>query len=524
MYKLLFIDDESIYKLTIRGLVDWEKYGFLFAGTASNGAEAIAFLRHTKVDGIITDLEMPVMDGVTLIKKLREGGFAGPILALSNYSDYDRVRGALTAGAFDYLIKIEMTPAQMIAALKKMAQQCDRLQSSTQDNGTSVPEGQMFPLMKNYLLDTTADEPPKGLRNLIPKDCFPITVSAVKVFKQIPGGSTMATFLETAIRECFKEIVPLFVLPLHGNELLFLLPNESVRRAGVNLSARMKILSRQVNAFLSAKPVLSYTTGAMSLAEVKTAYQSCAASYQRIFYSDCESVVQLPGSYDTLDFLPIRDSFISAAIASLKSTNRVEFSVIIRDFIQTCQQHQVSPPLLKDSFTVLAWCCRDLGLLSVTSDEFRDIIHYIESSPDSDHLAQTLNMFFCTHSDSAHNSSAPVRQEIAGALLFVNQNYGNKIALEDVANHVGLTREYLSRLFLKETGVNLFQYIMDVRMRKAAELLTGETSLLIKEVALAVGFDNQYSFSRKFKEYYGVSPISYKDSLSAQGDAYMQSR
>ena len=98
-------------------------------------------------------------------------------------------------------------------------------------------------------------------------------------------------------------------------------------------------------------------------------------------------------------------------------------------------------------------------------------------------------------------------------MLFVNQNYGSKLTLEAVANHVGLAREYLSRLFIKETGVNLFEYIMDVRMRKAAELLGGNTPVLIKEVALTVGFDNQYSFSRKFKEYYGVSPINYKDSL-----------
>ena len=118
MYKLLFVDDESIYRLAVRNIIDWEQRGFTITGTASNGAEALDFLKRERVDGVITDLEMPVMDGVTLIKKLRGRGFAGPILALSNYSDYVRVRGALTAGAFDYLVKIDLTAAQLIPVLE----------------------------------------------------------------------------------------------------------------------------------------------------------------------------------------------------------------------------------------------------------------------------------------------------------------------------------------------------------------------------------------------------------------------
>ena len=87
----------------------------------------------------------------------------------------------------------------------------------------------------------------------------------------------------------------------------------------------------------------------------------------------------------------------------------------------------------------------------------------------------------------------------------------NRIALDDVAKNVGLSKEYISRLFLKEVGMNLFRYINEVRMRKAAEILTSEPNALIKEVAASVGFENQYFFSTKFKEYYGVSPNNYKD-------------
>lgn len=515
MYKLLFVDDEAIYRITIRGILDWKESGFVIAGTVGNGAEAIEFLRHTQVDGIITDLEMPVMDGVTLIKKLRAEGFSDPILALSNYSDYERVRGALTAGAFDYLIKLEMTPANLIIALNKMAQQCQKLQNDIQSRDASSPKEQLLPLLRRYILDVSDSQPPQSLNQLIPQSYFPVTVSTVKVFKELSNGSAMSSFLETSVRECFKAVEPIILLPLHSSELLFLLPNEPLRRSGINLSAHMRSLSRQMDTFPAAKSLLTYRSGVTDIGGIREAYHRCASRYTCLFYSDCESVAELPrdynGNHNAVAFLPIRNGFISAAIVGLKSANSEEFFEVVRCYMQTCRQQCVPPTFLKDSVTSLVWCSRDLGLLPVTDDSFRNIICEIETASNSKQLMQSMHAFF-THIAGKQNPSAPVRQEIEQAMLFVNQNYDNKLTLDAIASHVGLTREYLSRLFLKETGVNLFQYITDVRMRKAAELLGGSEPILIKEVALMVGFENQYSFSKKFKEYYGVSPVNYKAS------------
>ena len=122
MHNILFVDDELIYKLTIQNLVDWEKHGFSIIGTASNGEEALEFFKNNPVHAVITDLQMPIMDGITLIQELRKYGFAGPILALSNYSDYEYVRGALIAGAYDYLIKINITKEQVEKSLHQMSE------------------------------------------------------------------------------------------------------------------------------------------------------------------------------------------------------------------------------------------------------------------------------------------------------------------------------------------------------------------------------------------------------------------
>ena len=93
-------------------------------------------------------------------------------------------------------------------------------------------------------------------------------------------------------------------------------------------------------------------------------------------------------------------------------------------------------------------------------------------------------------------------------LRYVNENYMNKISLDDISSYVHLNKEYLCRLFKKETGKNLFQYITDVRMQAAANMLT-TTSMPVSTISRRTGFSSPYVFSKKFKEYYGVSPADY---------------
>lgn len=114
--------------------------------------------------------------------------------------------------------------------------------------------------------------------------------------------------------------------------------------------------------------------------------------------------------------------------------------------------------------------------------------------------------------DQLINISAPLKKEIQSAIIYVNQHYQEKLSLDIIANHVKLNREYLSRLFAKELGISLFQYITDIRMQQASLLIKNNKQLYIKEVANAVGYDDQFFFSRKFKEFFGQNPSEFSES------------
>ena len=133
MYSILIIDDEPIVKIALRSILPWEEHGFFICGTASNGLEAVPLIEKHHPDIIITDLKMPEMDGLELIRFLKEKEYPGEILVLSNYEDFDSVRSALLLGAADYLLKIKIQPDTLLACLnkttKKMQDTADRKDS-----------------------------------------------------------------------------------------------------------------------------------------------------------------------------------------------------------------------------------------------------------------------------------------------------------------------------------------------------------------------------------------------------------
>ena len=181
MYSVLFVDDEPTAKIISQSMADWAKLRLKITAAVNNGAEALAYLESHEADAVITDLQMPVMDGLTLIRELRSRGFKGPILALSNYSEYNLVRGALTEGAYDYLIKIDISTKILETALQKMVDILDSQSLSQRPGALNAGDDSMDALQRvliPYFVNMHA-EPPQS--PLVGKLSFPISACLVEV-------------------------------------------------------------------------------------------------------------------------------------------------------------------------------------------------------------------------------------------------------------------------------------------------------------------------------------------------------
>ncbi|MEG1066184.1 MAG: response regulator, partial [Erysipelotrichaceae bacterium] len=147
MYKVLIVDDEKLIRITLKNIIDWEEHDCEIVGLAKDGEEAYNMFLELNPQIIITDLKMPKLDGLELIKKVKAVNRNVQVAVLSNYNDFDLVRTAMKYGAFDYLMKVTLEDEELIKTIEQMKAKCVR-----KDAELKVTQENMVNQLKQYLL------------------------------------------------------------------------------------------------------------------------------------------------------------------------------------------------------------------------------------------------------------------------------------------------------------------------------------------------------------------------------------
>lgn len=167
MWNMLVVEDESIVRMGLRHMIDWEAHGVIWKAEASNGEEALEILDQVDIHIVITDIHMPGMDGIELAKQVKAKKSNTYVIFLSSYDTFEYVRGAIRLGAGDYLHKPTMDEAELIRSLQKAVQE---LQDSTNTTPSLMTEEE-----RNKFLLSCLDKfmfPGDGVLFESVKECF----------------------------------------------------------------------------------------------------------------------------------------------------------------------------------------------------------------------------------------------------------------------------------------------------------------------------------------------------------------
>lgn len=513
MYSVLFVDDEPTAKIISQGMADWAKLRLKITATVNNGAEALAYLQAHETDAVITDLQMPVMDGLTLIRELRSRGFKGPILALSNYSEYNLVRGALTEGAYDYLIKIDISTKALETALQKMV---DILDSQSLSRKMAAPSSEpderdaLQRVLVPYFVNMHAELPTAPV---VSRLSFPISAYLVEILVPQERQKNLWKILHPCCSELFSGY-EMYFMQVSGNEFLILVSD----KGSCDVAKKSAVLYRQIRTLLSVDALICCASCLSCLEAIQRFYRFGSHGNVSAFYGQRTGVVRLYPENTQEEYHLRRESFISSMLSSLRVHDATAVRSQLEDFISVCGKISVEPYRVKSTISILLWCAMDIGAVNAEMPAIRETVVRIDRSENAQDMIDAIMDFFSANAQFVMNQNAHLHPEVAKALLYIHKNYSQKITLTDIAQHVGLCNEYISRLFLKEMGINLFQYISKVRMIKAGEILQNSPSVRIKKVSSDVGFDNPYFFSSKFKEFYGVSPNQYRNAVGIDAE------
>lgn len=518
MFRILLVDDETMIKIGVRTLL--ENTAYTVVGTAANGVDALTFLAANLVDIVITDLKMPVMDGIELIHQLSAIQFEGVILVLSNYSDFESVREALTAGAADYILKTDMTRAKLLEHLGKISQnmrarQLQRVEETQQ--AIQQEQNAQKHLIANIehalftgsalSLDAQAFlETHRGggmhLGMLLIDSPPTVTASQRPLVRQ----------LQSILPDIFSNAGTFHIVQTQHKQILCLLFGVPSKDIPHNCA---RLILRQLEVYFKSKPVISLGVCGVSIQALRICYEQCRNALRYMFYLPDTNLFPVD-KFATFseDDAALYHKFLKATTGVFCAETLDPVVSEIRGFLCVCAQEFYDPAWVRNC------CCRcsEHLLLSLhlapDSDTISALLDRLRTAPTLSILQQTMldELALLLPATAALSSG---NSEVVAVLTFIDGHYMDKLSLEGVAEHVQLNKSYLCRLFKQETGMSIFHYINQVRMHKAAKMLASKSgSCSVADVAAAVGIDDAFYFTRKFKEFFHKTPREHMKTMA----------
>ncbi len=517
MTKVLIVDDEMLVRVGIKSLIDWEQHGFTVCGDAADGQEALKLIEREPPDIILTDIIMPNLNGLELIKRVKEQYPRITIIVLSCHNDYDYVRQAMKLGAADYLLKLSMKPQELLALLKEDRAQAGAVTPFLQELGGAEDGADGLCQCLEGLSRAEAMLAPEHLALL---QEYVLLIIKINGFDQLSEDRSIAEkALINLLRQQGRESFSGVIWRYRENELAYIIDISSWNpdKLFSELTEGGNDLVTAAKRFLNLSITIGASARQKGVANLKEGYRQASTAQQIGFYEGLGRLYHYQSDYF--------QEFAVETLLSKELTKTIVNSLELGD-------DQKLLAALELAFEKISQCRPTLEL---TNQIFLDLTHSYQSAFKeygaelekllnyTEPLYKTVLYFeelsrarewFIGFSRQCCQQILTLRQElyreeIQRLLDYLKTNYAEDLSLKWAADYTNMSETYLSRVFKAETKKNFVQYLTGLRMEKAAELLrhTDWPSYLIAE---KVGYDNFNYFGRLFKKLFGVSPSEYR--------------
>ncbi|QJD86873.1 response regulator transcription factor [Cohnella herbarum] len=241
MWKMMVVEDESIVRIGMRHMIDWESYGVKWELEASNGAEALSLLEDRTVDIVMTDIRMPVMDGIELIKKLKTLYPDIRIILVSSYNDFAYVQEALRLGVVDYLHKPTMTKQEIVSSMQRVIDKLEQTERGM-ENKQQDPKSNLQSLLTTITNDREIesereDDEESILRASLFREGYWIAVIRLEPSDssaELAGkvGKSLFPSVQSLIEGYAAKAEGSILIGREDSEIIWLLPSKAIEDSG----------------------------------------------------------------------------------------------------------------------------------------------------------------------------------------------------------------------------------------------------------------------------------------------------
>ena len=534
--RVILADDEQKVCQLIYDLVHWEDYGMTVVGMAYNGLDTLDLIKKQRPDLVITDIKMPGCDGLELIRRVKDLQEKMDFIIISGYRFFEYAQNAIKYGVSDYLLK-PIKQEELINTLKKMQEKYNaRQERMTEENAlrSQIKESRKHArqtFLLEYLQDGRKMDARGDVRFFNNRYCLEFregsfTVITIKIDydyreqygKGIELISAKAAYL---IRQTLEEFCYDMECCAKGNCLWCIVNYKPEQEKSIKKKIRQAFSEIAVQR--TVFPQFSFTCG---IGETVREAGAIGNAFLTAEEAAEERLVKGPGK--AIEY---------GSIFNHTYVNQCENSKLIDHTLKNLRNHVIA--LDADAMTgELSTLEKELSG-HIWGHELWMLVRQISSSfvlymKENKYYGQAVELFYddfierssCCGSmrslfsclsqcmgncvvriaeDKKQEGIKPIRV----AKTYIQKNYMTSITLEEMGRITGFNPSYFSLLFKKETGKNFGEYILEVRMEKAKEMLK-ETDESIASICENVGYSDIKHFTKSFKQGTGLKPSEYR--------------
>jgi two-component system response regulator YesN len=533
MLKVIIADDEDKICQLIYKLINWEALDMNVVGIAHNGVEALELIKTFDPDIAITDIRMPGFDGLEFICKAKEFNNHIEFIIISGYQHFEYAQRAIKYGVSDYLLK-PIKKDELTGTLGKMkdrylerAEQLsneEKLKLNLKNNmdklRTGFFNGILFQRIKRAK-DITVEMINKEYQYAFHIGCFQIIIVKLDGVEQ--SFYSNIKFIEEKIihiirnnlkeycfdmESCFEENICYCILNYKpGNK-------KNIRR---QCKAILDEVTSKKEIFENIDITVGLGTVEEDIRMIDNSLKAAIWAYEQRLISGTNRVIegeivisnQLADSKLFYEF----NKIMTTALERLDKDAVVESIRFLREGLKKRTEtsgHEVLQ-MTKEVCNLFLFTMRNYKFTIEDGETFfedfnRDVNNYGSINTLFSYLSNTIVLSLeKVIKDKRLMDTKPIRE----AKQYIQDNYQLSITLEEVSTKIGFNSTYFCSLFKKDTGSTFLEYLSDIRINKAKELLK-ETNFSIAVICEQVGYSDVKHFTKTFIKHAGLKPNEYR--------------
>ncbi|RCX21680.1 two-component system response regulator YesN [Fontibacillus phaseoli] len=497
MWNILLVEDEPFVRRTIRNTIPWEEHDFTIVAEAAHGLEALEQMEALSPDIVISDVLMPYMDGIELLREARKRGNEAAFIMLTCAGEFEYARMALEYGASSYILKLSMDDDKLLEALNKVKNRLQRRSEEVARLKSDSLEERLPYLWKQACGKELSKAEASKLAELSPHEMG--TRLMLLTWLERENGVSCEEARELLTDES-QDAYRLMTFRGMGVTTWFVWHGD----AAVTSALTKKLNGNPHKLTGVCRTVYLKNKDAEDVARE---WACQLRELDRFFYNGRIPAISHEYEIDQQDEYPavpweleqeIMRSFAKAAVSDCAEK--------LTELWAFMENHRLPMIQVKETAERLDRLFARISRKPVLPEAEGLPYHSRHQA-----LLETLmdRMFRYSKGRSRQALEETDHKEINRVIRYVFEHFDEDISLQAMAQKVNMDENYLSGLFKKKTGQTFIGYLQQVRVQEAKGYLE-ETDLTMAEIGERCGFANPSYFFRIFKRWTGLRPSEYR--------------